>query len=90
MKDNRDFTAIFKDWFGERTLTQAASELDIGITTAHSYLHGTARPRRRAALRMGRVMGVESDAILAALEAAPAPNEPAEESIPPTSSEAVA
>ncbi len=43
----KQFPEILRAWMGERTLTAAASALNVGISTLHAWLAGTNFPRHR-------------------------------------------
>jgi hypothetical protein len=43
----KQFPDILRTWQGERTLTEAAKALNVGVSTFHAYLAGTTFPTFR-------------------------------------------
>lgn len=75
MKDTQQpetapFPSLIRAWIGDRTLTAAAAALDIGVSTLHGYVHGTARPQRRWIPVLAARMGLPEEQVRAACEAA--------------------
>jgi len=54
----KEFPDILRTWQGERTLTEAAMALNIGVSTFHAYLAGTTFPRFRRVGDLAARLGI--------------------------------